>query len=341
MSWVDRFCVRNKEDLISRWSTGIDRNRHAADSLYKYDLYFNLLRDIHDKYLIEPRDTWNMDEKGFMIGILSRSKRIFNRPLWEAHAVRQAIQDGNRDWVSLIACICADGSAIDPALIYPSTIGNIQDTWVEDIDPDRYPAFITLSESGWSNNEIGLAWLEHVFDRQIKHRCGRWRLLIVDGHGSHLTMAFIDYCDRNRILLLIYPPHATQTLQPLDVSMFKPLSTAYSEELSAFIHASQGLSSIAMRDFYLLFQRAWGNTMRSPLILSAFEATGISPLNPARVLDRFGQSTLSDQGSSDSSTSALSASDWRKINQLLKAVVDIGGDGQAQKLSQTIHYITI
>ncbi|KAF9728540.1 hypothetical protein PMIN01_13368 [Paraphaeosphaeria minitans] len=63
------------------------------------------------------------------------------------------------------------------------------------------------------------------------------------------------------------------------------------------------------------------------------------PLNPARILDN--QLTPTDQETPDSDTSTLSASDWRKINQLLKAVVDVGGDSQAKQLSQTVHHITI
>lgn len=133
-------------------------------------------------------------------------------------------------------------------------------------------------------------------------------------------MDFINYCDRNRILLAIYPPHATHTLQPLDVSIFKPLSTAYSNELTLFINTSQGLLSIAMRDFYRLFQRAWIDTMRPELITSAFAAVGIWPPNPARILDRFDRSTLSDQGTPDSDSSGLSASNWRKINRQLRSL---------------------
>ncbi|KAF1978839.1 hypothetical protein BU23DRAFT_411433, partial [Bimuria novae-zelandiae CBS 107.79] len=45
IAWVDQFTAKNKESLISRWTAGIDRDRHAADSPYKYELYFNLLRD--------------------------------------------------------------------------------------------------------------------------------------------------------------------------------------------------------------------------------------------------------------------------------------------------------
>jgi hypothetical protein len=40
----------------------------------------------------------------------------------------------------------------------------------------------------------------------------RWQLLILDGHGSHVNMEFINFCDANMILLAIYPPHSTHSL---------------------------------------------------------------------------------------------------------------------------------
>jgi hypothetical protein len=93
-----------------------------------------------------------------------------------------------------------------------------------------------LSSSGWTNNDIGLAWLKQVFDRSTKAKARlSYRLLILDGHGSHLMKEFINYCDQNRSLLMIYPPHSTHMLQPLDVVMFKPLSSAYSGEVAAFM----------------------------------------------------------------------------------------------------------
>ena len=66
-------------------------------------------------------------------------------------------------------------------------------------------------------------------------------------------MDFKEYCDKNKILLAIYPPHSTYTLQPLNVVMFKPLATAYLNEVAGFIERSQGLTLISKRDFYPLF----------------------------------------------------------------------------------------
>jgi hypothetical protein len=93
-----------------------------------------------------------------------------------------------------------------------------------------------------------------IFDKETKSQASRgWRLLILDGHGSHVTMKFIEYCDSNRILLAIFPAHSTHTLQPLDVAIFSPLSTAYTKQLDDFIKDSQGFIRLTKRDFFQLF----------------------------------------------------------------------------------------
>jgi hypothetical protein len=339
--WVDRFIQRYQVDLISRWADGIDRSRHQADSGLKYKLYFDLLIDKHSQYDIEPHNTYNMDEKGFMLGILTRSKRVFSRRQYEEGKIKAHIQDGNREWITLLACICADGSHIEPSLIYQSASGSIQDSWLQAFNPDDHRVHFASSPSGWTNNELGLAWLKQVFDRSTKLKAGRsYRLLILDGHGSHLTMDFIEYCDRNRILLAVYPPHSTHTLQPLDVVMFKPLSSAYSAQVASFMERSQGLTSMSKRDFYPMFIAAWETSFKEDTILKAFEATGLSPLNPEGILKRFNQPAQPGQ-SSDSDSSALSASDWRKIRRLVNHAVASRDQRKISKLNQTIHQLSI
>lgn len=339
--WVDRFLKRHYCELISRWTAGMDSSRHRADSAFKYSLYFELLRKKIEQYDVEPRHTYNMDEKGFLIGVLSKMKRIFSRRQYEEGGLKQLIRDGNREWITTIACICADGSSLTPALIYQAVSGNIQDSWLQDFNPAEHQAFFASSPSGWTNNQMGLSWLKQVFDRETKGKARRaWRLLILDGHGSHVTMEFIKYCDNNRILLAIYPPHSTHTLQPLDVCMFKPLSSAYSSELADFMDRCQGLTGITKRDFYGMFRRAWDASFKSSTILKAFEVTGLSPFKPCVILDRFNSKDSERPSSSESWSSVLSASDWRKIERLLRQVVDDIYDKRSQKLSQTIHSIS-
>jgi prepilin-type processing-associated H-X9-DG protein len=53
-------------------------------------------------------------------------------------------------------------------------------------------------------------WLQKVFERYTKlARATQKRLLIVDGHSSHVNIAFVDWADQHGIILLILPPYIT------------------------------------------------------------------------------------------------------------------------------------
>jgi hypothetical protein len=92
---------------------------------------------------------------------------------------------------------------------------------------------IATSEKGWTSKDIALVWLKHHFEPQTRDPIDSKapRLLIVDGHESHCSIEFIEFCDEHFISLLILPPHTTHLLQPLDVGIFGPLSKAYSRIL--------------------------------------------------------------------------------------------------------------
>jgi len=68
---------------------------------------------------------YNMDEKGFLIGVVSKSQRIFSRRRYEQGYIEQRLQDGNREWITTIGCICR--TSLSPGLIYQAVSGNIQD----------------------------------------------------------------------------------------------------------------------------------------------------------------------------------------------------------------------
>jgi hypothetical protein len=226
---------------------------------------------------------------------------------------------------------------LPPALIYAAANGAIRSSWVEDIKAGEHEVFVSSSPTGWSNDNVGLAWLEQVFDCYTKQQSGRWRLLILDGHGSHVMMEFIDYCDCHRILLIILPLHSTHTLQPLDVVLFKPLSQAYSNELTNHLHKAQGLIAIKKGDFSPLFWSAWISSFTENLILKAFEATGIWLMDAEVILRRFASTPEAER----SSSSELSDHDWRKIDQLVRAAVTDSHQYEARKLRSSVHHLSV
>ncbi|KAF1992797.1 hypothetical protein P154DRAFT_595223 [Amniculicola lignicola CBS 123094] len=76
-AWAERFIKRHDINLLSRWASGIDIQRKRANSAFKYALYFKLLERKIQQYNVDPRHIYNMDEKGFLISILLKMKRIF------------------------------------------------------------------------------------------------------------------------------------------------------------------------------------------------------------------------------------------------------------------------
>jgi hypothetical protein len=336
VNWVGRFLSRNQDRITPKWTTAIDRNRHKADSESSYSDYFTVLENKLEKYEILPKNVYNMDEKGFLLGHLKRSLRIFNKASWKSGKVKAPLQDGSREWITIFGCVCGDGSSLSPAIIYQGVKG-IQSSWLEDVDLSKHHAFFSYSESGWSNDDLGLAWLKEVFHKQTKEKARReYRLLILDGHGSHLTMDFINFCNKQKIILVVFPPHATHTLQPLDVVLYGPLSGAYSQQLTTYLHNSQGLLTVKKGDFFSLFWAAWTSSFTAENILSSFRHTGIIPLNADLVLKKFEKSTT-EQGESSTSEHIGDGSTWREIRGLITSSVKDPNSKEAKKLSAAFH----
>jgi hypothetical protein len=339
-AWVTRFLGRNDAFLTSKWTVGIDRTRHIADNEERYHLYFGILHYKMCQYETLPENTYNMDEKGFFVGITTRSKRVFSKASYSRKEVTSALQDRNREWITLLACICGDGTSLSPGVIYEGKSG-LQSSWVNDIEAGKHQIFCGNSSSGWSNNGIGLAWLEQVFDRETRAKARRkWRLLILDGHGSHVTNDFIDFCDDNKILLCIFPPPSTHSLQLLDVVMFSPMATYYSQELSHLLHRSQGIVGVTRSNFSTIFWPAWVRTFNRELILRSFEAVGVWPMDAQTVLKRFRKRTSQPPTTLEIFSEGYGSS-WRQVRELFDAAVKGDGRIEQSQLGEALHSLQV
>jgi hypothetical protein len=55
---------------------------------------------------------------------------------------------------------------------------------------------------------------------------------------------------------MVFPPHSTHSLQPLDVVLFSPILKNYTDELNYFLQRSQDITRIMKRDFFNNFWAA-------------------------------------------------------------------------------------
>lgn len=292
------------------------------------------------KYEFLPENVYNMDEKGFLIGVLPKTRRICKVSELRKGRLKGAGQSGNREWITLMATCCMDGTALPPAIIYQAQSGNIQDTWLDRFDPKEQCCFFASSETGWTNENLGYEWLTGVFDRysKPKARLARdWRLLFVDGHNSHVNWKFLEWCNANKVLVAVYPPHSTHRLQPLDVSLFSPLANYYSQELTNWIARTAGLSTITKRTFFELFWPAYQRAFVEKNVLSGWEETGLQPFNPDRVLDQVRPNER--PSSSTTGSSAISNPDWRKVRGLVQSAIGKAVTQEARKLINTVDHL--
>ena len=94
-------------------------------------LIYVQLREAIEKYYITAGNIYNWDEKGFLIGYAFFTKRIMSLEAYQSGRIQYASEDGSMEFVTLLACISVDGTALPPALIYHGDLGSLQDTWVK------------------------------------------------------------------------------------------------------------------------------------------------------------------------------------------------------------------
>jgi hypothetical protein len=282
-----------------------------------------------------------MDEKGFMIGILQTSRRYFNAAEAKSKRLKGAGQDGNREFITVIASVCQEGPPPPPAIIYAAATNNHQDTWYDDLDTSEAIAHFITSPNGWTNDDIGYEWLTNVFDRHTKEKAQKrraYRLLFLDGHSSHLNMRFIEFCDENKILLMAYPPHSTHRLQPLDVSLFNPLANYYSQNLDEWLRKSHGICSMSKQHFWSLFKPAFDLAFTKKNIESAWKKTGLYPLNEEVILSQV-RVTEPRPSSAASSASAFSSSSWKRAHEHFHATYGPAMTRSELKVYNTLDYL--
>jgi hypothetical protein len=106
-------------------------------------------------------------------------------------------------------------------------------------------------------------------------------MLILNGHGSHLTAEFDRICTENDIIPICMPPHSSHLLQPLDVSCFAVLKRQYRQLVEQRMRLR--FNHIDKIDFLTAFLEARIMAYKAETIQNGFAATGLVPFDPNRV----------------------------------------------------------
>jgi hypothetical protein len=273
-NWTTEF-VKRHQTLSTRLSRKYNYERALSEDLRVILPWFKLVEHTIQKYGITSDVIYNFDESGFAMGISSTQKVITSA---EYHGRRGVLQPGNREWVTVIECIGANGVALPPYIIFKGKV--FLERWL--LKPPLWS--VNKSPNGWTSDEIGNDWLKKKFLLYLPIRKGKYVLLILDGHSSHLTPEFDKICEENDVISLCMPAHASHILQPLDVGCFSVLKRVYGALIMEEMRL--GVNSIDKDDFIQLYPIARESAFKAQTIQNSFKGTGLVPLDAIYVLDK-------------------------------------------------------
>ena len=275
--WASNF-VKRHPDLKTRFFRKYDYQRAKCEDPTIIRDWFRLVANTIAKYGIRSDDIYNVDETGFLMGMIASGMVVIGT---ERREKPKAVQPGNREWITVIQAINAEGWPIPPFIIGAGQY-HLANWYRESNLPGDWA--IATTQNGWTDNETGLEWLKH-FNRCTTNRSiGVYRLLILDGHESHHSIEFERYCEENKIIRLCMPPHSSHLLQPLDVGCFSVLKSAYGREIERLIRCS--ITHVSKTEFFPAFYAAFQATMTERNIKGAFRGAGLVPLNAENVISK-------------------------------------------------------
>lgn len=184
----------------------------------------------------------------------------------------------NRRSLTIIETISATGRYLPPIVIVQGK--HLMDSWFRDrIHQDE---LVLLSESGFTNDNLAIRFLNHFIQYTSAGPDKTKKLLLMDNHGSHVTAEFIDLATRNNIVPFTFPAHLTHCMQPCDVGLFIAYKHWHSKAIQFALEKLEFEYTIS--SFFRDLPEIRTKTLKKDTIKHAFARAGIWPVNVQKVL---------------------------------------------------------
>ena len=197
--WIYNFIKRLPEGLYWVKQKPADRDRIEAEEISILQAWYDRLEPFVRR--ISPSNIYNFDETGFALG-QGKPRKVISR----FRERTRMLSSERGELLTGSECVAADGWVMEPYFVAPGLVH--LERWYEGGTLSE-ESRIAVSSSGYSNEELAIDWL-HFFQKHTRDRArGEQRLLLFDGHGSHLTWQFLDLCEQWNIIPFVFPPHTT------------------------------------------------------------------------------------------------------------------------------------
>lgn len=125
-NWTDRFVEKYSEQIKMSWSSPLESKRARAVNPHTIEAWFNLLEETVKSKEIVPECTYGADEVGCNPSGGEDERVMGGRKSGPQYQQR----DGDRENITVIETICADGTSIPPAVIFKGQAFQVK--WKQD-----------------------------------------------------------------------------------------------------------------------------------------------------------------------------------------------------------------
>jgi len=108
-------------DLKTRWTQGLEKCRATNVNHSTINNFYDIYEELITKYNVPQENIYNMDEKGVQLGLGKRVAAIVDRDQKAVYSV----EDGDRELITIIETVCADGTALKPTVIFQGKRTNL------------------------------------------------------------------------------------------------------------------------------------------------------------------------------------------------------------------------
>ena len=157
--------------------------------------------------------------------------------------------------------------------------------WYENLPLDTR---IVLSDSGYTNEDIGIQWLMHFIEHSMHSipfsAPDTSKLLLLDNHGSHTSERFRQTAQEYNITPFAFPSHTTHLLQPLDVKVFQQYKHFHQKAIEKAVRVLD--FEYKLRTFLLDLKEVRSQALTQRTICSGWREAGLWPYKPSIVIDK-------------------------------------------------------
>lgn len=125
-NWVDRFIDRHEDEIHTYWSKHLPSNRASAVNPTNIRRWEEIVEEEVVVPGIRPEDMYGMDET-YMPPEFAQMRRVIGA---KGKNIQYEQGGSNRETITVLATICADGSALQPNVIFKAK--RYSSEWFED-----------------------------------------------------------------------------------------------------------------------------------------------------------------------------------------------------------------